>query len=67
MSLPKVKKVQGCHCFQNCKLVDQQPEDHHDPVDASVDFEHVALISNLKGTERFMNRLLITVKASTTC
>lgn len=52
MSLPKVKKVQGCHCFQNCKLVDQQPEDHHDPVDASVDFEHVALISNLEGTKR---------------
>lgn len=48
MSSPEVKKVQGRHGFQNRKLVDQQSEDHHDPVDTSVDFEHVAFIANLK-------------------
>lgn len=47
-SLPKVKKVQGCHCFQNHKLVNQQSEDHHNPVDASVDFEHVTFVSDLQ-------------------
>lgn len=50
--LPEVKKVQGCHCLQNGKLVDQQFEDHDDPVDASVDFEHVAFVSDL---ERWYN------------
>lgn len=51
MSLPKVKKIQGCHCFQDRKLVDQQSEDHHNPVDASVDFEHIAFISDLEEWE----------------
>lgn len=51
--LPKIKKVQGCHCFQNCKLVDQQSEDHYYPVNASVDFEHVAFISYLMESKQF--------------
>lgn len=46
-NLPEIKEVQSCHRFQNSKLVDQQSEDHHDPLDARVDFEHVALISDL--------------------
>lgn len=46
--LPEVKKVQGCHCFQNCKLLNQQSKDHGNPVDASVDFEHIAFISDLE-------------------
>ena len=46
--IPEVKKVQSCHRLQHSELVDQQSEDHHDPVDASVDFEHVAFISNLQ-------------------
>lgn len=44
---PEVKKVQSCHRFQNCKLVNQQSQDHHNPLDACVDFKHVALISDL--------------------
>lgn len=52
-SLPEVKKVQRRHCFQNGKLVNQQLEDHNDPVNASVDFEHVALITNLEKQHEF--------------
>lgn len=48
MSLPEVKEIQRCHCFQNCELVDQQSEDHYYPVNPCVDFEHVAFISNLR-------------------
>lgn len=52
---PEIKKVQSCHCFQNSKLVDQQSEDHHDPLDARVDFEHVALISDLGSVQHTVN------------
>lgn len=52
---PEIEEVQSCHRFQNSKLVGQQSEDHHDPLDARVDFEHVALISDLGSVQETVN------------
>lgn len=63
-SSPKVKKVQGRHCFQNCKLVHQQSEDHYDPVDPIVHLQHVALITDLN---RWNNVDTITIGYESHC
>lgn len=55
--LPEVIEVQGGHCLEHRELVDQQPEDHNDPMYAGVDLQHVAFITNLVKHDHFKDEL----------